>query len=286
MAVQGPLKLSACPGPALPQPAGQGRPVDPCPRPPRPWWHSPLAASSCPEPGGERRRGKCSSSPHLIRRLQPCSRGPLSLPRHRGLAHPQRRADPGAPGAGAEQGSLGRGTEPLQPPPGLCIHDFSCSAHPLPCSSVHSIHLLQEALPDLLLRGEPFWLSLSRPYYAGSAPRGPSTWRRAKHMARHQVMCWRCPWPLGSPGQKRPSGEGLGTLGRREERRQRAELWGLRKAGGGRAAEDSGPQTLHVPRCPLSAGHSSLLSTLAPIRCGPRTRILGPGEPPDSKCPV
>lgn len=103
-------------------------------------------------------------------------------------------------------------------------------------------------------------------------------------MAGLMVMCWRCPRPLGSPGQKRPSGEGLGTLGPREEQRQIAELWGLRKAGGARAAEDSGPQTLSISQCALSAGHGSLLSTLVSVRLGLQTTILGLGEPHDLKC--
>ena len=34
-------------------------------------------------------------------------------------------------------------------PPGLCTRFPSCSEHPLFCSSVHSVYLLQEALPDL-----------------------------------------------------------------------------------------------------------------------------------------
>lgn len=45
----------------------------------------------------------------------------------------------------------------------LCIHHPSCSAHPLPCSLVHSIHLLQEGLP---LGQEPSLLSLSHLYNA------------------------------------------------------------------------------------------------------------------------
>lgn len=70
------------------------------------------------------------------------------------------------------------------------------------------------------------------------------------------------------------------------QRRTEAKSRALGSGGGGwgRAAEGSGPQTLSIPQCPLSAGHGSLLSTLVSIRPGLQTTILGLGEPHDLKC--
>lgn len=85
---------------------------------------------------------------------------------------------------------------------------------PLSLLLVHSIHLLQEALLDLLLGQEPSPLSLSQLYREQGAlwvqglclllllrvpapGAGQGTWQGL------MAVCWRCPRPLGSPGLAR-----------------------------------------------------------------------------------